>query len=93
MGGKGAIIETPEKSYKIPSAKPKKVVDPTGAGDAWRGGFLTGLQKGFDLQVCGQMGSIASVYAVENYGSQEHKYAKKEFEKRYRQNFNSLIKL
>ncbi|MDO8583201.1 MAG: PfkB family carbohydrate kinase [bacterium] len=93
FGEKGAIIETAKKTYKILTAKPQKIADPTGAGDAWRGGFLAGLERGFDLQVCGQMGSIASVYAVENYGSQEHKYTKKEFENRYRQNFNSLIKL
>lgn len=93
LGEKGALIETSKKTYKIPIAIPQVIADPTGAGDAWRGGFLTGLQKGFDLQVCGQMGSVASAYAVENYGSQEHKYTKKEFETRYRQNFGSLIKL
>lgn len=93
LGEKGAIIETPKKTYKIRIAKPEKIVDPTGCGDAWRSGFLAGLQRGFDLQVCGQMGAVAAAYAIENYGSQEHKYTKKEFENRYRQNFNSLIKL
>jgi adenosine kinase len=93
LGKEGTIIQTPKKTYKISVAKPKEVVDPSGAGDAWRGGFLAGLDRGLDLQICGQMGSIASVYAVENYGCQEHKYTKKEFEKRYRQNFGSLIKL
>lgn len=93
FGEKGAVIKTPKKEYKISVAKPKKIVDPTGAGDAWRSGFLAGLYRGFNLQVCGQMGAVASVYAVENYGSQEHKYSKKEFENRYRQNFDCLIKL
>ncbi|MDP2637667.1 MAG: PfkB family carbohydrate kinase [Candidatus Levybacteria bacterium] len=93
LGGKGAIIEDKNKIYKIMAAKPKKVLDPTGAGDAWRAGFLAGLDRGFNLQICGQMGSVASAYAVENYGSQEHIYTKKEFENRYRQNFKSLIKL
>jgi adenosine kinase len=93
LGAKGTIIESQNKTYKISTAKPREVVDPTGAGDAWRGGFLAGLQRGFGLQTCGQMGSLASVYAVESYGSQEHKYTKKQFENRYRQNFGSLIKL
>lgn len=93
LGEKGTLIETAKKSYKIPVAKPLRIADPTGAGDAWRSGFLAGIQRGFDLQVCGQMGSVAAAYAVENYGSQEHKYTKKEFENRYRQNFGSLIKL
>jgi adenosine kinase len=93
LGGRGAIIEAQEKTYKILIAKPKKIADPSGAGDAWRSGFLAGLHRGFDLQICGQMGAVASAYAIENYGSQEHKYTKKEFENRYRQNFGSLIKL
>jgi len=93
LGENGALIETPKKMYKIPTAEPLKIVDPTGCGDAWRSGFLAGLQRKFDLQVCGQMGSIASSYTIENYGSQEHKYTKREFENRYRQNFKSLIKL
>ncbi|MDP2692498.1 MAG: PfkB family carbohydrate kinase [bacterium] len=93
LGEKGAIIESLGKIYKIGVAKPKKVVDPTGAGDAWRAGFLAGLERKFDLQICGQMGSVASAFAVENYGSQEHSYTKKQFEERYRQNFKSLIKL
>ncbi len=93
LGENGAIIETSKKTYKIGIAKPQRIADPTGAGDAWRGGFLAGLERGYDLQTCGQMGAIAAVYAVENYGSQEHKYTKKEFIKRYRQNFGSLIKL
>lgn len=93
LGEKGAIIQTSKKTYKIPIAKPKKILDPTGAGDAWRGGFLAGLQKGFTLQICGQMGAVAASFAIENYGSQEHKYTKKDFQNRYRQNFGSLIKL
>jgi len=93
LGEKGAIINNVKNIFKIPAAKIKKIVDPTGCGDAWRSGFLAGLNKKFDLQVCGQMGSVASAYVIENYGSQEHKYTKKDFENRYRQNFGSLIKL
>lgn len=93
LGEKGALIEASKKTYKIPAAKPLKIIDPTGCGDAWRAGFLAGLKKGFDLQICGQMGAVAAAYAIENYGSQEHKFTAKEFEERYRQNFGSLIKL
>lgn len=93
FGEKGAFIETAEKTYKILAVKPLKIVDPTGCGDAWRAGFLAGMEKGFDLQICGQMGAVTAAYAIENYGSQEHKFTTKEFEERYRQNFGSLIKL
>lgn len=93
LGDKGARIEQGERAYNIPVAKISGVIDPTGAGDAWRGGFLLGVEKGFDLQICGQMGAIASAYAVESYGTQEYFYTKSEFSNRYRQNFKSLLKL
>ncbi len=93
LGEKGAEIQNGRKKYLIKPAKAKKVIDPSGAGDAWRGGFLAGLQRGFDIQTCGQMGSVASVFAVEVYGAQEYFYSKEEFKKRYRQNFSSMIDL
>jgi len=51
------------------------------------------LEKGFDLQICGQMGSVASAYAIEHYGTQEYFYTKQEFIERYRQNYKALLKL
>ena len=93
LGAKGALIDDKGKIYEIKASKPKEVVDPTGAGDAWRAGFLAGLERGFDLQVCGQMGSVASAYAIEHYGTQEYFYTKEEFIERYRQNYKALLKL
>lgn len=93
LGEKGAVIEDNGNLIPIDSVKISKAVDPTGAGDAWRAGFLTGLEKGFDLKICGQMGSVAAAYAVEHYGTQEHSYTKEEFVSRYRQNFPDLLEL
>lgn len=73
----------------IPAAKASEVVDPTGAGDAYRGGFVAGLLRGADLSVCGRMGSVAAVYAVECYGTQSHAYTAPEFWRRYDENFPS----
>jgi adenosine kinase len=93
LGEKGALVSDKGKIYRINPVKPKAIVDPTGAGDAWRGGFLAGWEKGFDLKTCGQMGSVASAFSLEHYGTQEHIFSKKEFAQRYRQNFKSLLKL
>jgi adenosine kinase len=93
LGKDGATINDKGKVYKIKPAAIKAVVDPTGAGDAWRSGFLAGLEKGFDLQTCGQMGAVTSAYAIEHYGTQEHTFTKKEFTERYRQNYKALLKL
>lgn len=92
LGEKGALIQEKGQTMKIKAATPQKVIDPTGAGDAWRAGFLSGLGKGFDLKTCGQMGSVAASFAVECYGTQEHKFTLKEFENRYRQTFHTLLK-
>lgn len=93
LGAKGSIIETKEESVHCKPAKPKNVVDPTGAGDAFRAGFIAGFLRGFDLQVCGQMGSVAAVYTVEKYGTQTHTFTKKDFIKRYKENFHDIIRL
>lgn len=93
LGAKGSIIETRHEAIHIKSAKPKKVLDPTGAGDAYRGGFLAGYVRGFSLEVCGQMGAVAAVYTVEKYGTVTHKYTKEEFQKRYQENFHTPVVL
>ncbi len=93
LGAKGAIIEEGGRTINIKSVKPTKVVDPSGAGDAWRGGFLAGWQRDLDLTTCGQMGAVAATYAVEQYGTQEHKYTKQDFTKRYKQAYNAKVVL
>ncbi len=92
LGGKGSLIETDGKTYKIPAAKPRKVLDPTGAGDAYRAGFLAGFLRGLPLKTCGKMGSIAAVYTVEKYGTTTHKFTVKEFKNRYQKNFREELK-
>jgi len=93
LGADGSIIEKDQKTIVIRPAKPQNTSDPTGAGDAFRSGFLAGFIRGFDLLTCGQMGSTAAVYTVEKYGTQTHKFTKKEFEARYKKNFKKDLKL
>lgn len=93
LGSKGSIIETRMEAIHIKPAKPKNVSDPTGAGDAFRGGFLAGYLKGEDLQVAGQMGAVAAVYTVEKYGTVTHHFTKDEFIKRYQENYQTPITL
>lgn len=93
LGSKGSIIETRRESIHIKPAKPKNTTDPTGAGDAFRAGFVAGYLRGFDLVTCGQMGSVAAVYTVETYGTQTHSFSRQEFVKRYKENFGSIVAL
>ncbi len=107
LGSKGSVIESNAPSpplHKrgkgelvtqifIKPAKPKNTSDPTGAGDAYRAGFLAGFLRGFDLKTCGQMGSVAAVYTVEKYGTQTHKYSIQAFYQRYYFNYKQKLLL
>jgi adenosine kinase len=78
---------------EIPIAKPLIVADPTGAGDAFRSGFLYGYVRGFGLELCGKLGAVTSVYAVETHGTQEFAFSKYDFEKRFAINFRDKIEI
>lgn len=86
LGSKGSEIKS-TKTIRIPPAKPINTCDPTGAGDAYRAGFIAGYFRGLSPEVCGKMGSLCAVYTVEKYGTQTHKFTTKEFTKRYKANF------
>lgn len=73
-GAKGSVIFYKGSSIKIAAVRPKKVVDPTGAGDAYRAGFIKGLVSGWELRKCGELASWAAKFPVEHYGTQEHRF-------------------
>jgi adenosine kinase len=93
LGSKGSVVREGLQEISIPVAKVDKVIDPTGAGDAYRAGFVAGFVRGFDLEVCGRMGAVASAYAVETYGTQNYEYSTGDFATRYRENFGIELPL
>jgi adenosine kinase len=88
-GEKGASIFTEGKEIEIPAVKPTKIADPTGVGDAFRGGFLTGYRFGLPLETCGRMGALAATYCLEQRGTQNHSYTPADFVTRYQATFGS----
>jgi adenosine kinase len=88
LGEKGAVVKSKGQTYNIPVVPAVQIVDPTGVGDAFRGGFLRGYHLGLDLQTCGQMGALAATYVLEQKGTQNHHYTLDEFVKRYREHFD-----
>jgi adenosine kinase len=93
LGEKGAEIIMEGKKIRIKPVKVAQVASTTGAGDAWRGGFLAGLERGFDLQTAGEMGAVAGSFAVEHHGTQEQAYTKSQFTKRYKDAYNKTLVL
>lgn len=90
-GPEGSILDIQGDKVLIPATPVKHVSDPTGAGDAYRAGLLKGWKMGMDWVTCCQMGSVASTYAVEHYGTQEHRVDWKSFCQRYEAQFGALV--
>jgi adenosine kinase len=82
-GEKGSDFIVNGETTHIPPAPPRQVIDPTGAGDAFRGGLLRGLLLDLPVDVTGRIANLAAVYAVEQTGTQEHHYTRKEFVERF----------
>jgi adenosine kinase len=87
-GSQGSLLVVDGQEYHIPSVPPMKIVEPTGAGDAFRGGLMRGMQLGLPWEVAGRMGALAATYVLEQLGTQSHSYTPAEFVTRYRMHFD-----
>jgi ribokinase len=70
LGSRGSEVYDRGARIAIPRVAPRKVVDATGAGDAYRAGFYAGLSRGHDLHDCGVLGAAAASFAIETVGTQ-----------------------
>lgn len=93
LAQEGSTIEYQSKKYQIPKAAVRTAADPAGAGDAYRAGFIAGYMRGLAIDVCGRMGSVASSYTVEKYGTTTHTYTMDDFVRRYMENFGEKLEL
>lgn len=93
FGKEGSIVEGAKVKQAIPVgvAKPKQVADPTGAGDAYRAGFLYGYARDWPLKACAQLGAVCATYAIETAGPQGHTFTVDEITKRYEAAFKEHL--
>jgi len=90
-GERGSSVYAPDgASVDVPAIKPRRIVDPTGVGDAYRGGLMKGIALGLPHEVCARLGSVAATYALEHLGGQSHAYTWSEFKARYEEHFGAL---
>lgn len=83
LGAAGSVMSRADsQSIQIPSLPVPKVIDPTGAGDAYRAGFISGYIENQSLTNCGLMGTCAASFAIEKKGCQGHSYQPSEFKQR-----------
>jgi adenosine kinase len=90
-GEAGAVIYTSDKTIEIPSVKAAAVLDPTGCGDAFRGGILFGILNDMDWEVCGKIGSLLGAYKIASNGTQNHAVEKSAFFERLTFEFGNIL--
>ena len=87
LGDKGSLVTADHSETHIPIVTACQVIDPTGAGDAYRAGLIKGLVTNRDLPIAARMGATIASFAVEKHGTQEHSFTRTEFNDRYRDHF------
>ncbi len=81
---KGSKIYQADDAIAVEAFPPTGIADPTGAGDAYRAGFILGLAKGLPLKLCAQIGALSATYALEVVGTQNHNFTLTAFVERFR---------
>ena len=85
-----SIYEGTGPRVDVKALTPHRIIDPTGVGDAFRGGLMKGMASAKPVKECAQLGTVAATYALEHLGGQSHAYTMKEFSDRYAEHFGSL---
>ena len=89
-GEQGSSVITRHGRVDVAAVTPHRIVNPTGVGDAYRGGLLKGLAVGLPYDIAAQLGSVAATYALEHLGGLSHSYTWDEFKRRYQEHFGPL---
>ena len=89
-GEEGSSVLAHGTRVDVPAVTPTRIEDPTGVGDAFRGGFMKGLATGASYVECARLGSVAATYALEHLGGTSHSYSRDEFNARYEKHYGQL---
>jgi len=85
LGADGVrIFARDAETIEVKAATGVTAVEPTGVGDAFRAGFLAGLQWGFGHERSAQVGCVLAAYVVETVGTQEYTFTRPQFVERVR---------
>jgi adenosine kinase len=72
LGGEGCEVWIAGEKTLVPPVKAKQIVDPTGCGDAWRGALLYGLEQGWPLARCAELGNKVGAIKIASRGPQNY---------------------
>lgn len=93
LGESGSRLMSKDAAVRVKAVRVENVIDPTGAGDAFRTGFIAGHLSGQPPHVCAQFGSTVAAYAVERHGTQNHRFTLPELKKRYEESYGETFPL
>lgn len=93
-GEKGSVVHSKEQNINsvIPCAQVDKVIDPTGAGDGYRSGFLSGLVKGMSLEDACKLGSVIGSFIVQSMGGQSQVYTLEDVKTKFKETYGYIPK-
>ena len=72
LGGDGCDVWVDGQVTRVPAQQPAAIVDPTGCGDAWRGALLFGLEQGWSLARCAELGNQVGAIKIASRGPQNY---------------------
>jgi adenosine kinase len=91
-GPDGAVVESAtQPAVSVPAAVLGRVADPTGAGDAFRAGFLTGTGHGLGHEGAARLGCAMAAQVMETTGTQEYRFQPEEFLARISESYGSGV--
>jgi adenosine kinase len=90
-GAEGADIYFEGKCIAIPPVSAAKVIDPTGCGDAFRGGLLFGLENNMDWETTGRLASLMGSIKIAHQGPQNHQMSKEEIATQFKSAFGFTL--
>jgi adenosine kinase len=91
LGGEGSCIYADGQVHNIAAARATEVVDPTGCGDAYRAGLMTGMHKGMDLPTCGRLAGLVGAIKISQRGGQNHRFTWDEIADRFKAEYGYAI--
>ena len=87
-GSQGSDIFVGGRTLHIPAAATRRVVDPTGCGDAYRAGLLYGLANGMDWETTGRLAAVMGALKIEHSGAQNHAASRDAIADRFSESFD-----
>jgi adenosine kinase len=91
LGAEGSHIYTDKQRLDIPPAKVGELSDPTGCGDAYRGGLLFGLMNDLGWETTGRIAALMGAIKIEKHGTQNHSFTQDEFRARFQESFDRAL--